>query len=169
MTREKALEKIEIMYITKNGDYDGALIENLCEVFDNGRTVEIDRPTSHRRRSELSVLDEDVAGIEQPTVEELEAEIPQYQRQFDVETFKSSVSSKVGALMNYTAKSKGYDNSYSLVGYVNSSNATWKAEADVFVNWRDSVWEAVFIEYSAIDSLFILLLNYLDTMLRSIS
>ena len=94
----------------------------------------------------------DVAGIEQPTVEELEAEIPQYQRQFDVETFKSSVSSKVGALMNYTAKSKGYDNSYSLVGYVNSSNATWKAEADVFVNWRDSVWEAVFIEYSAIDS-----------------
>ena len=54
--------------------------------------------------------------------------------------------------MNYTAKSKGYDNSYSLVGYVNSSNATWKAEADVFVNWRDSVWEAVFIEYSAIDS-----------------
>ena len=49
----------------------------------------------------------DVAGIEQPTVEELEAEIPQYQRQFDVETFKSSVSSKVGALMNYTAKSKG--------------------------------------------------------------
>ena len=94
----------------------------------------------------------DVAGIEQPTVEELEAELPQYQRQFDVETFKSSVSSKVGALMNYTAKSKGYDNSYSLVGYVNSSNATWKAEADVFVNWRDSVWEAVFIEYSAIDS-----------------
>lgn len=94
----------------------------------------------------------DVAGIEQPTVEELEAEIPQYQRQFDVETFKSSVSSKVGALMNYTAKSKGYDNSYSLVGYVNSSNATWKAEADVFVAWRDSVWEAVFIEYSAIDS-----------------
>lgn len=25
MTREKALEKIEIMYITKNGDYDGAV------------------------------------------------------------------------------------------------------------------------------------------------
>lgn len=39
--------------------YDWALIENLCEVFDKGRTVEIEVPTSHRRRSELSVLDED--------------------------------------------------------------------------------------------------------------
>jgi len=94
----------------------------------------------------------DVAGIEQPTVEELEAEIPQYQRQFDVDTFKNNISFKVSALLDSTAKVKGYDNAYSLIGYVNSSNATWKAEADVFVNWRDSVWEAVFIEYSAIDS-----------------
>ena len=54
---------------------------------------------------------------QQPTVEELEAEIPQYQRQFDVDTFKNNISFKVSALLDSTTKVKGYDNAYSLIGY----------------------------------------------------
>lgn len=94
----------------------------------------------------------DVPNVPQPAVAELEAEIPQYQRQFDVNAFNLIINFKVNQLLDATAKSKGYDNSYSLIGYISSSNATWKAEADVFANWRDSVWEAVFTEYSAIDA-----------------
>jgi hypothetical protein len=93
-----------------------------------------------------------VPDIAQPTEAELEAEIPQYQRQFDVETFKSDIDRKVGALLDSTAQSRGYSNSQSIASYVTSSNVQWKAEADAFVAWRDQVWERVYIEYMAIDA-----------------
>lgn len=94
----------------------------------------------------------DVPNVPEPTVEELEAEIPQYQRQFDVETFKRDIDSKVSALLNSTAQSRGYSDSQSIVGYVSSSNTQWQAEAQAFVAWRDQVWEHVYIEYMAIDA-----------------
>lgn len=94
----------------------------------------------------------DVPNIPEPTVEELEAEIPQYQRQFDVETFKKDIDAKVLALLNSTAQSHGYSDSQSIVGYVSSTNTQWQAEAQAFVSWRDQVWERVYIEYMAIDA-----------------
>ena len=94
----------------------------------------------------------DVPNIPEPTVEELEAEIPQYQRQFDVETFKKDIDTKVSALLNSTAQSRGYSDSQSIVGYVSSSNTQWQAEAQAFAAWRDQVWERVYIEYMAIDA-----------------
>lgn len=93
-----------------------------------------------------------VPDIAQPTEEELEAEIPQYQRQFDVETFKSDIDRKVGALLDSIAQSRGYSNSQSIASYVSSSNVQWHSEAEAFVAWRDQVWEHVYIEYMAIDA-----------------
>jgi hypothetical protein len=93
-----------------------------------------------------------VPDIAQPTEAELEAEIPQYQRQFDLETFKSDIDRKVNDLLLATAQSRGYSNVNSIISYVASSNVQWKAEADAFVAWRDQVWEHVFIEYMAIDA-----------------
>jgi hypothetical protein len=93
-----------------------------------------------------------VPDIVQPTEAELEAEIPQYQRQFDVETFKSDIDRKVGALLDSTAQSRGYSNSQSIASYVSSSNVQWHSEAEAFVAWRDQVWEHVYIEYMAIDA-----------------
>ena len=94
----------------------------------------------------------DVPNVPEPTVEELEAEIPQYQRQFDVETFKKDIDTKVSTLLNSTAQSRGYSDSQSIVGYVSSSNVQWQAEAQAFVSWRDQIWERVYIEYMAIDA-----------------
>lgn len=94
----------------------------------------------------------DVPNVPEPTIEELEAEIPQYQRQFDVETFKKDIDRKVLALLNSTAQGRGYSDSQSIVGYVSSSNTQWQAEAQAFVAWRDQVWEHVYIEYMAIDA-----------------
>ena len=94
----------------------------------------------------------DVPDVPEPTVEELEAEIPQYQRQFDVQTFKKDIDAKVSALLNSTAQSRGYSDSQSIVGYVSSTNTQWQAEAQAFAAWRDQVWERVYIEYMAIDA-----------------
>lgn len=93
-----------------------------------------------------------VPNTQQPTEAELEAQIPQYQRQFDVKTFKNDIDSKVSALLNSTAQSRGYSDSQSIVGYVSSSNTQWQAEAQAFVAWRDQVWEHVYIEYMTIDA-----------------
>ena len=93
-----------------------------------------------------------VPNITQPTEAELEAEIPQYQRQFDVETFKFDIDRKVNDLLLATAQSRGYSNVNSIISYVASSNVEWKAEAEAFVAWRDQVWEHVYIEYMAIDA-----------------
>jgi hypothetical protein len=48
---------------------------------------------------------------------------------------------KIQAIIDATAKSKGYDNSYTCLSYLNSKNTTWKTEAETFLDWRDSVWE----------------------------
>jgi hypothetical protein len=93
-----------------------------------------------------------VPDIAQPTEAELEAEIPQYQRQFDVETFKKDIDFKVAVLLNNTAQSHGYSDSQSIASYVSSSNVQWQAEAQAFIAWRDQVWEHVYIEYMAIDA-----------------
>jgi len=82
-----------------------------------------------------------VPDVAQPTEAELEAEIPQYQHQFDVETFKSDIDRKVNDLLLSTAQSRGYSSVNSIISYAVSSNAQWKYEADAFVAWRDQVWE----------------------------
>lgn len=39
-----------------------------------------------------------------------------------------------------TANEKGYDNAYTCLSYLNSTNQKWKHEAEVFNSFRDSVW-----------------------------
>lgn len=102
--------------------------------------------------SPLRISKWDVPNVPEPTVEELEAEIPQYQRQFDVQTFKKNIDTKVSALLNSTAQSRGYSDSQSIIGYVSSSNTQWQSEAQAFVAWRDQVLERVYIEYMTIDA-----------------
>ena len=38
------------------------------------------------------------------------------------------------------ARAKGYDNANSCISYLNSGNATWKADAAAMNTWRDAVW-----------------------------
>jgi len=38
------------------------------------------------------------------------------------------------------ARERQYDNGHTLASYVTSTNATWAAEAQAFVAWRDAVW-----------------------------
>lgn len=38
------------------------------------------------------------------------------------------------------AKAKGYDSASRCIGYLNSTNATWKSEATLMNAWRDAAW-----------------------------
>ena len=51
-----------------------------------------------------------------------------------------SYESAVDELLKNTANARGYDSAYTCLSYMNSTNPTWKAEAEVFNRWRDSVW-----------------------------
>lgn len=43
-------------------------------------------------------------------------------------------------LLDTTSQGRGYDSMLSLASYVNSTNATFKAEAVAGAAWRDAVW-----------------------------
>ena len=43
--------------------------------------------------------------------------------------------------LDKTAQSKGYDNTYTCLSYLNSTDEKWKTESTIFNSWRDSVWQ----------------------------
>lgn len=43
--------------------------------------------------------------------------------------------------LDKTAQSKGYDNTYTCLSYLNSTDEKWKIESTIFNSWRDSVWQ----------------------------
>jgi hypothetical protein len=57
-----------------------------------------------------------------------------------VEDHRRAVQDHIDA----TAQSRGYNDGVAMAGYVNSSVPPWRAEAETFVAWRDSVWLYVF-------------------------
>jgi hypothetical protein len=94
----------------------------------------------------------EVPGVPKPTIEELEAQIPQYERGFDVENFKKLVNPMVDELLNNTANEKEYDNVFSITSYSNSTNQQWSLEAQAFIAWRDEIYFKVFDEFNKVDA-----------------
>jgi hypothetical protein len=45
--------------------------------------------------------------------------------------------------LDKTAQSKGYDNTYTCLSYLNSTVEKWKTESNKFLVWRDEVWTKV--------------------------
>lgn len=58
----------------------------------------------------------------------------------------------VQAHIDATAKSKNYTDGNSCASYATSTNATWKAEAEAFVAWRDAVWTSVYATMDAVEA-----------------
>lgn len=46
----------------------------------------------------------------------------------------------VQAHLDATAQSRGYDNTYTCLSYLSSTDEIWHREANAFNSWRDSVW-----------------------------
>lgn len=52
--------------------------------------------------------------------------------------------------LNETAIGRSYESEYSIASYVNSTNLTWKADAETYIAWRDTVWAYA---YAILDSI----------------
>ena len=53
---------------------------------------------------------------------------------------EQNIIDAVQSLLDTTAQSKNYDSMLSLSTYTNSTNSTFKAEAEAGVAWRDTCW-----------------------------
>lgn len=62
------------------------------------------------------------------------------------------LAAAVQAHIDATAKAKNYTGGNSCASYATSTNATWKAEADAFVAWRDAVWTSVYATMTAVEA-----------------
>lgn len=62
------------------------------------------------------------------------------------------ITAGVQVHIDQTAQSKGYEDGVSLATYVPSTVEMWRAEADAFIPWRDSVWEYTYTTLAKIES-----------------
>lgn len=53
---------------------------------------------------------------------------------------KKLYENAVQAHLDATAQTRGYDNTYTCLSYLNSTDDIWKRESNAFNAWRDSVW-----------------------------
>jgi hypothetical protein len=61
-----------------------------------------------------------------------------------VEEIKQKIVNQVQQLLDTTAQQKNYDNGVSLASYANSTIDSFKQEALVFIEWRDTVWNTCY-------------------------
>jgi len=57
-------------------------------------------------------------------------------------THKAALAKTIDARVETQAKALGYSSAVHLAGYATSTVASWQAEAQTFVAWRDQVWQA---------------------------
>lgn len=66
--------------------------------------------------------------------------------------FKSDAQNLIESHIEQTAKQRGYDNGFTCATYVSSTIPTWKAEAETFIQWRDTIWSWAFNYLAQIES-----------------
>ncbi|CAM5764363.1 hypothetical protein [Bosea minatitlanensis] len=65
-----------------------------------------------------------------------------------LEAYRAGVQLKV----DRTAQERNYENGLSCASYTVSTNATWAAEAQNFVAWRDAVWTYAYAELAKVEA-----------------
>ena len=57
-----------------------------------------------------------------------------------MEAVKKHYENAVQAHLDATAQSRGYDDTYTCLSYLSSTDEVWRTEANIFNAWRDAVW-----------------------------
>ena len=61
-----------------------------------------------------------------------------------VEEQKAAYEFAVQSHLDAIARTRGYNNTYMCLSYLNSTNEIWKRESNAFNVWRDSVWRKAY-------------------------
>jgi len=75
-------------------------------------------------------------------VAEIEANYDTLAAAYEKQLLMADVASAVQSLLDSTAQQRGYDNIFTLISYVTSTNPVFQREGQVGLFWRDRVWEA---------------------------
>jgi hypothetical protein len=82
-----------------------------------------------------------VNGIPEPSIQSLVDLFPSYQQQYDNTQIFNACTKLVADKLDSVAQEKQYSTAVACASYATSSNAQWASEAQVFIHWRDSVFE----------------------------
>lgn len=93
-----------------------------------------------------------VPGIDEPTIEFLESQIPSLQNQFDLSYFINVGTPELAKFIDSVAQQKQYADAVSCASYGSSTNSTWQTEATAFIAWRDSVYTYVIAQEALMQS-----------------
>lgn len=75
--------------------------------------------------------------IPKPSKEELN----QWENEVSLIYLQKTIEKELRELIESKPGERGYDSIATISSYITSSNIQWKAEADAFIAWRDSVFE----------------------------
>lgn len=75
-----------------------------------------------------------------PSFELIDNKIKQVWTPFSLVQKFSVIQANIQALLDRTAAEKNYDNIFTALTYLNSTNPTFKAEAEALRDWRDDIW-----------------------------
>jgi hypothetical protein len=89
---------------------------------------------------DISISHWSVPGVTEPTITDLEAMMPEFQKQFDLLYFVNTGPQQLLLYLDSIAQQRQYDSAISCASYVSSTVPAWKEEADTFIAWRDSVF-----------------------------
>jgi hypothetical protein len=94
-----------------------------------------------------------VPGVTQPTVQEVMAlDTPTMESLYNFYAFIDAGTPLLEAYIDNVATQEQYNDAVSCASYVNSTNATWKAQATAFIAWRDSVYTYVIAQETLMQS-----------------
>ncbi len=104
------------------------------------------------RKPEDDILIEtwNVPDVPQPTEQDLLDYGSAHERAIEIYTLAINCSPEIQKLLDATAQSKQFYDTLSCVSYTTSINATWKAQAQCFSDWRDAVWNYAFNLYDTL-------------------
>lgn len=94
----------------------------------------------------------DVPGVSQPTTEEIALWSVQYEPAYRLQQFQEIGEDLVSDRIDAIAAERKYSSGVSCVSYANSTNLQWKAEAEAFIAWRDSICDYAIGVYNAIEA-----------------
>lgn len=104
--------------------------------------VEAFNITFSQPENDILIIDWNVEGVPKPSEADLLAESALWEPIYELNALKNASRIIIQNLLDKTAHEKEYKDALHCVSYASSANIIWKAEADLFITWRDDLYEA---------------------------